>query len=237
VLRKPRIGIISSGDEIVPPEVALQPGQVHDINAFTLSALIEDHGGIPVRYGIIPDQAEALHVVAEQALRECDAVVITAGSSASVRDLTGQVINTLGQPGVLVHGVNIRPGKPTILAVCNNKAVIGLPGNPVSALVVAGLFVVPVVESLLGLRYSTKLPWRHISPTIQAQLTVNIPSQAGREDWIPVKLTETPSGTMAEPLFGKSNLIFTLVRADGLIHIPAEVTGLIVGETVQVKFL
>jgi len=234
VVRKPRIGIISSGDEIIPPEILLQAGQVHDINAYTLSALIEDCGGVPVRYGIIPDQAEALHTASAQALIECDAVVITAGSSASARDLTAQIINAIGQPGVLVHGVNIRPGKPTILGVCNNKAVIGLPGNPVSALVVASLFVVPVVESLLRLRYSTGLSRKTLGPSTRARLAVNIPSQAGREDWIPVRLIDTPAGAMAEPLFGKSNLIFTLVRADGMIYIPPDITGIIAGETVEV---
>jgi molybdopterin molybdotransferase len=237
VMRKPRIGIISSGDEIIPPEMELHPGQVHDINAYTLSALIEDYGGTPVGYGIIPDQEEALHSTAFQALTECDAVVITAGSSASARDLTAQVINALGPPGVLVHGVNIRPGKPTILAVCNDKAIIGLPGNPVSALIIASLFVVPVVESLLRLRHSAGLRRGHFGPSIRARLTANTPSQAGREDWIPVRLTETPSGILAEPLFGKSNLIFTLVRADGLVVISQDVTGLSAGEIVEVKFL
>jgi molybdopterin molybdotransferase len=234
VMRKPRIGIISSGDEIIPPELPLHTGQVHDINAYTLSALIEDCGGMPFRYGIVPDEADSLYAVSAQALVECDAVVITAGSSASSRDLTAQVINKIGQPGVLVHGVNIRPGKPTILAVCNNKAVIGLPGNPVSALVVASLFVVPVVESLLRLRHSSGLSRRTLGPSIRASLAVNIPSQAGREDWVPVRINETPTGATAEPLFGKSNLIFTLVRANGMIYIPPDITGITAGETVEV---
>lgn len=146
VVPKPSIGIISTGDEIVSPDHELQPGQVHDINTYMLEALVKEYGGNPFSYGIIPDQEEMLQSTAEQALKECDAVVITAGSSASTRDFTAKVINTLGKPGVLVHGVNIRPGKPTILAVCNGKVVIGLPGNPVSALIVAGLFVAPVVN-------------------------------------------------------------------------------------------
>jgi molybdopterin molybdotransferase len=234
VVRKPRIGIISSGDEIIPPETPLQAGQVHDINTYTLSALIEDCGGVPVRYGIIPDQAVVLHTVSAQALLECDAVVITAGSSASTRDFTAQVIDAIGRPGVLVHGVNIRPGKPTILAVCNGKAVIGLPGNPVSALVVASLFVIPVVESLLRFRHYVGLNRKNLGLSTRARLAINIPSQAGREDWIPVRLIATPTGIMAEPLFGKSNLIFTLVRADGMIYIPPDITGITAGEMVEV---
>jgi molybdopterin molybdotransferase len=231
VTRRPIVGILSSGDEVVPPQVDLLPGQVRDINSYSLSALIEEVGGTALRYGIIPDQVETLHTKAAQALNECDLVVITAGSSASARDLTAQVINGLGTPGVLVHGVNVKPGKPTILAVCNGKVVIGLPGNPVSALVIASLFVVPVVEGLLGLRRE------RLKPPIMARLSLNLPSQAGREEWEPVRLLRTPQGFVAEPVFGKSNLIFTLVRADGLVHIPPEATGLDAGEVVEVVLL
>ena len=152
VARRPHVGILSSGDELVAPDEQPGPGQVRDVNAYTLSALVEQVGGIAVRYGIQPDRAADLLAAARRALLECDIVVITAGSSASTRDLTAQVIDALGEPGVLVHGVNVRPGKPTILAVCCGKAVIGLPGNPVSALVIADLFVTPVLETLLGLR-------------------------------------------------------------------------------------
>jgi molybdenum cofactor synthesis domain-containing protein len=106
---------------------------VRDINSYSLSALIETTGGDPIRYGIIPDNLEDLHTAAKHALDECDLVVITAGSSVSARDITSRVIDRLGSPGVLVHGVNVRPGKPTILAVCDGTPVIGLPGNPVSA--------------------------------------------------------------------------------------------------------
>ncbi|MEW6651702.1 MAG: molybdopterin-binding protein, partial [Chloroflexota bacterium] len=141
VVRQPCIGILSTGDEVVPPSSRIRPGEVRDINSYTLGALVEQCGGKARRYGVFPDRADALREGLAAALLECDSVVITAGSSASTRDLTAEAIQEMGAPGVLVHGVNIRPGKPTILAVCNGKAVIGLPGNPVSALVVAGLFV------------------------------------------------------------------------------------------------
>jgi len=169
-----------------------------------------------------------------QALEECEAVVVTAGSSASARDLTAEVIDSLGPPGVLVHGVNVRPGKPTILAVCTGnedqtpKAVIGLPGNPVSALVIADLFLVPVIERLLGINRP------RLRASLRARLKINLPSQAGREDWVPVRLTSEDGILEAEPVFGKSNLIFTLARADGLICIPANATGLSAGEVVDV---
>ncbi len=231
VARRPRLGILSSGDEVVPPEEELSPGKVRDANSFSLSALVESAGGEPVRYGIVPDQEPTLYAKAFRALQECDLLVITAGSSASSRDLTAQVINRLGSPGVLVHGVSIRPGKPTILAVCDGKVVIGLPGNPVSALVIASLFVVPVIEKLLGLSRF------HPRASARARLGLNIPSQAGREDWAAVRLVAEPDGYVAEPIFGKSNSIFTLVRADGLVRIPSNATGLSAGEVVEVIFL
>jgi molybdopterin molybdotransferase len=147
-----------------------------------------------------------------------------------------------------VHGINTRPGKPTILGVCEGKAVIGLPGNPVSALVNGYLFLAPVMEKLTGARPRPK-------PTVLARLTVNLPSQAGREDWWPVRLTiETQKhghkpvlgqgessftnlDLQAEPIFGKSNLIFTLAAADGLLRIPPDATGLAAGELVEVLLL
>jgi molybdopterin molybdotransferase len=234
VAKKARVGLISTGDEVIEPSQQPRPGQVRDVNTYTLSALVEKAGGEAIRYGIVADKLETLKDAAAQALAECDVVIITAGSSASTRDMTAEVIQTLGEPGVLVHGINTRPGKPTILGACNGKAVIGLPGNPVSALVNGYLFVVPVIENLLG-----ALP--KPQPTIQARLTVNLPSQAGREDWWPVRLirpersgAQSKGEYQAEPIFGKSNLIFTLASADGLLRIHPDATGLSAGEMVEV---
>ena len=234
VIRKIRVGFISSGDEVVYPSQQPRRGQVRDVNAYTLFSLVMKSGGEGVLYGIVPDQLSALKEMASRALRECDVVLITAGSSASTRDMTAAVIDSLGAPGVLVHGINTRPGKPTILGVCDGKAVIGLPGNPVSALVNGYLFVVPVIEMLLG------LPIDKPHASVMARLTVNIASQAGREDWIPVKLVnrKTEFGNWdAEPIFGKSNLIFTLAAADGLLRIPPDATGVSAGEMVEVMLI
>lgn len=234
VARKPRVGIISTGDEVIAPEAHISPGQVRDINSYSLSALVEEAGGYANRYGIVPDVEIALREIVVEALEANEIVVITAGSSASVRDLTSQVINSLGRPGVLVHGVNVRPGKPTILAACYdssvgiNKAIIGLPGNPVSALVIARMFIVPLIEKWLGVNRS--IFFNHI----KARLAINLPSQAGREEWIPVRINIKGDLPEAEPIFGKSNLIFGLVRADGLLRIPPDATGLSVGEIVDV---
>jgi molybdopterin molybdotransferase len=228
VSKKPRVGILSSGDELVRPDIDVRPGQVRDINSYSLSALIDRFGGEPIRYGISPDKMSSLFYAAENALQESDLLLFTAGSSASTRDLTAEAINHLGQPGVLVHGVNIRPGKPTILAVCDGKPVIGLPGNPVSALVIADRFVRSVVDACLGVKRS--IPRARIS----ARLSINLSSQTGREDWVPVRLLSDIDGFIAEPVFGKSNLIFTLSRSDGMLCIQADANGLSAGEIVEV---
>jgi molybdopterin molybdotransferase len=229
VARSPRVGIISTGDEIVDPRQEPQPGQVRDVNSYSLSALVHRAGGVPVLRGLIPDDYEALQDAARRSHEEDDVVVITAGSSASARDITAQVIASLGDPGVLVHGISMRPGKPTILAIAAGVPAIGLPGNPVSALVVAGLFLAPVIRRLLGQSETT------LVPTTMARMASNVASEAGREDYLPVKLRSDPEGSVAEPVYGRSNLIFTLVRADGLVRIPPETTGLAAGEQVEVK--
>jgi molybdopterin molybdotransferase len=228
VTSRPRVGILSSGDEVIPPDQSPRIGQVRDINSYDLSALVQQYGGNPLQYGILPDQPEALEKAVQKALSENDLVVITAGSSASVRDLTAEAIQKAGAPGVLVHGIHIRPGKPTILAVCDGKPVVGLPGNPVSALVIAYRFVAPLVRYLSGLTPFAPQPF------VPARLSVNLPSLAGREEWIPVKLLPTDSGYDASPVFFKSSLIFNLAWADGLVCIPADANGLETGAPVQV---
>jgi molybdopterin molybdotransferase len=227
VAKKVKVGIISSGDEVIAPRLQPRPGQVRDANGYSLAALVGRSGGEASHFGIAPDDLGALQALARDAHSNTDVVVITAGSSAGSRDMTADVINSLGKPGVLVHGINTRPGKPTILGVCAGKAVIGLPGNPVSALVNGYLFVVPIIEKLLGM-----LP--HLRPVTTARLAVNLASQAGREDWWPVRLHMEQDGYRADPIFGKSNLIFTLAAADGLLRIPPDATGLSAGDLVEV---
>lgn len=231
VVCKPSVGILSSGDEVIPADQTPVYGQVRDINTTTMSMLVQEAGGQAKSYGIVPDVPAELLRLARQAFDECDIVLITAGSSASARDMTADVVHELGKPGVLAHGVSVRPGKPTILAVCYGKPVIGLPGNPVSALVIAGIFLKPVLRKLLHQED------KDLHPTIQAKLTTNFPSVAGREDWVPVSLRKEQGNWIAEPIFFKSNLIFNLVRADALVHIPADQTGLHAGEVVAVEIL
>ncbi len=226
---RPTVAMLSTGDEVVTPDQEPAPGQVRDVNSYSLAGLVEQAGGRPIRFGIIPDSPAALEAAARRAHAESDLVVIAAGSSVSVRDLSAGVIHSLGAPGILVHGVALRPGKPTILAVCDQVPVIGLPGNPVSALVVAGLFLLPALRKLLGLRGPEWPPVR------QARLISRVNSAAGREDYLPVRLEVSPQGLLAAPVPGGSNMIFTLVRADGLIRIPPDETGLDAGSMVEVR--
>lgn len=228
VSRKPVIGILSSGDEVIEPTKKPLPGQIRDINSYSIAACVEKWGGEPVLLGIVPDDESKLREALSSALQKYDAVIISAGSSASVRDHTSQAIDEMGKPGVIVHGVDIKPGKPTILAVCDGKPVVGLPGNPVSALVIARFFIKPMVERLLGAHSPAN------EPSIAAVLTVNLPSQTGREDWWPVRLIPSADGILAEPIFYKSNLIFTFAAANGLIKIPADANGLAANSKVEV---
>lgn len=220
VARRPRVSLFSTGDELVDPSVrALEPGQIRDINSGTIHALCVKAGAEARMHPIVPDQPDALYTALAGALPEADLLVVTAGSSVSARDMTAATINRLGEPGVLVHGMAARPGKPTILAVVEGKPVIGLPGNPVSAFVMFTLFGVPAIVRLMGAEVPRQA-------RAQARLATNVPSEAGREDYVPVRLVERDGELWAEPVFGKSNLIFTLVNADGLLKVPLNASGL-----------
>jgi molybdopterin molybdotransferase len=218
---------VAVADELVPPEQAPGPGQVRDINSTTLAALTEQAGGIPLRRPLAGDDLEALQTAAAAALAQADLLVMSAGSSISARDLTAQVIESLGEPGVLVHGVSLRPGKPTILAVCGDKAAFGLPGNPVSAMNTFRLFVIPTIHLLQGAE-------PQVERSLQARLARNVSSATGREDHVQVRLEERDGELWAVPIFGKSNLIYTLIRSEGEIIIPLDSSGVAEGEVVTV---
>lgn len=229
VSRKPRVGIVSTGDELVRPDAKVCAGQIRDINTYTISALVEQAGGKPHQIALVPDDFEEQRGAALKGLEGCDALVFSAGSSVSSRDLTADVFNSLGGRGVIVHGISIKPGKPTVIGMADGKPVFGLPGNPVSAMVVFDLVVRPAIYHLSGCK---QIP---SPPTVQAALTRDIPSVAGREDYVPVRLERTEDGANASPVFGKSNLIYTLVRSDGIVKVPLDKSGLYAGETVDVR--
>jgi molybdopterin molybdotransferase len=229
VVRRPRVAIISTGDEVIPPHQPLGPGQVRDVNSYTAAAQTRQAGGEPLIYGIIPDNLEALRGAAERAMDEADLLVFSAGSSVSVRDATARVIEGLGKPGILFHGVAVRPGKPTIGAVVRGKPAFGLPGNPVSAMNLFDLLVAPTIHRLLG---CLNPPQRSI---VRARVARNVSGTPGREDRVATRLVEREGELWAEPIFGKSNLIFTLVRADGTFVVPLDAAGVTAGEWVEVQ--
>jgi len=229
VYRRPRVAIISAGDEVVSPEKMPLAGQVRDINTYTISSLVMQAGAIPVPRAVIPDDITRLRQAAQTGVDEAEIIVISSGSSISTRDITARVISSLGKPGILVHGVSLRPGKPTILAVVEGKPVFGLPGNPVSAMTVFDLFVRPTIYRVGGCIQPPMLP------IVIAKLEHNIPSTTGREDYVPVKLRLANDEYLANPIFGESNLITTMIRADGVAKIPLDKHGLIAGELVNVR--
>jgi molybdopterin molybdotransferase len=228
VARRPRVAIFATGDEVVPPGATPGPAQVRDINSTIVAELTRAAGGEPVPLGILPDDFEVSLAAVQKALADgADMLVLSAGSSVSVRDVTAEIFARLGEPGVLVHGIAIRPGKPTILAMAGRVPLVGLPGNPVSAMVVYGLVGAPAVRRLQGGEMRR-------AGIAHARLAANMASVAGREDYVPARLAAREDGLWAEPVFGQSNLIFTLVRADGLVRIPLDKTGLEAGTEVEV---
>lgn len=229
VFNKPVIAVVSTGDEIVPAEKIPGPGQIRNINSFSLAAMISESGGEPVDYGIIRDDYEALEQACRKALENSDMLIISGGSSVGKRDFTVDVLSSLPESEILVHGIPISPGKPTILADAGGRPVWGLPGHVVSAMVVFEIVVRPFLGKIAGLKDYNKNRFR-----LDAILGRNIPSAQGREEYVRVRLTETEGGLTADPVPGKSGMINTMVFADGLIRIPLNTEGLDKGSRVKV---
>ena len=220
---RPRIAIVSTGDEVVDPATAtLAPGQVRDAIAVPLAALVREAGGEPAPRGIVPDDGDTLARELEAALAESDVVVVSAGSSVGMRDQTADVVAGLGE--IFCHGLALRPGKPTLLADCGGVPLVGLPGNPRSALVVFRLVGMPVVRLAGGW---TAPP---VEPVVTARLARDLPSATGRFDVVQVRVADG----VATPLFGASALLSILGAADGYLVVPEEATGLDAGAPVDV---
>lgn len=230
VYKKPKVGIISTGDEVIPIDQKPGPGQVRDINSYTLSAFCLQAGAVPVNMGLCKDNFEEMRKKAGKVLEDCDTVWISGGSSVGSRDMTVKVLESFEGMELLVHGIAISPGKPTIIARLGSKAVFGLPGHVASAMVVAEIFLNPFLARLAG----KVLPSGDIHQFLQAQLERNVESASGRDDYIRVKLRKRDGRLFAEPVFGKSGLISTLVEADGLVKIDRNTEGLYKGQAVSV---
>jgi molybdopterin molybdotransferase len=224
VRARPRVAIVSTGDEVVAPATAdLAVGQVRDATASALAALVRDAGGDPDPRGIVPDDHDALAAVLRDAIASSDLVVVSAGSSVGARDETAAVVAGLGPPGIWAHGIALRPGKPTLLADCGGVPVLGLPGNPRSALVVFRIVGMPIVRLVGGVADPPE-------PRVRARLARSVPSAAGRLDVVQVTVRDG----VAAPLFGASALLTILTAADGYIVVPDEATGLPEGSEVDV---
>ena len=229
VAQKVRVAIVSTGDELVPPEQEPGPGKVRDINTYTIAALVQASGGVPVPIALVEDDYEAQRGAAVEGLRRGDLLVFSAGSSVSSRDMTAEVFWSLGDPGVLVHGISHKPGKPTVVAMVGRTPAFGLPGNPVSAVVVFDMLVRPTIYALSGCERPPE------PATVRARLLRDVASVAGREDHVQVRLVNQNGALCADPVFGKSNLIYTLIRADGSVIVPLDKGGLYAGEEVEVR--
>lgn len=227
VAEKPKVFIISTGNEIVHPSQDINLGQIRDINSYTIASLTEEFGGLPIRHGIVEDNYESLESAVKEGISKGDMVIVSGGSSVGTMDETYKVLNNLGKPGILVHGMSIKPGKPTIFSMINNKPVIGLPGHPVSAMIVYRLLGKRIIYKYLGKSMEMKI--------ITARLTRNLPSASGRDDFIRVKLEKSENEFTATPILGKSGLISTMVKADGLIRIESKKEGLKENEKVEVE--
>jgi molybdopterin molybdotransferase len=231
VYRRPRVAVISSGDEVVPIDRKPGPGQIRDANSHAISALVRTCGAAPIPTDIVPDNAGMLRESIRNSLALADVVVLSGGSSVGARDLMVDAVSSLPEVEILAHGVAIRPGKPTLLANHLGKPIIGLPGHPVSALIVAQVFLAPFLLYLQGGRIE-KGP---VGQRIRAALATSINSTIGLEEYIRVRIEETEQGgAMAYPIFGKSGMISTMVKANGIVMIPLNAEGFSKGEVVQV---
>jgi len=231
VFRRPRAAIISTGEEIVDITEKPEPGQVRDINSYTVGGLCTGLGVKPIYLGIAGDSFEDLKVLFEKGLSQADVILLSGGSSVGAKDMTLDLFLSFADVELVAHGVSISPGKPTIIARKGNQTLWGLPGHPVSAMIIFDVFLRYLFARLSGLADPAGY-YRH---TVEAELDRNIESAGGREDYIRVKLVTEDGKLVAKPILGKSGLISTMVEADGIVKIDMNTEGLYRGDTVRVR--
>lgn len=231
----PRVAIISTGNEIVSADSIPQPGKIRDSNSCTLVGLIIQSGGVPVHVGIIPDDFDRLRIAVGEALGNCQLVILTGGSSVGTADHTARVIESFGPPGVQVHGVSVKPGKPLIAGWAGGVPVFGLPGHPVAVAISFDLFVRPLLVRLSGEVPHPALENVPVERIVRAKLARSITSGPGREEHVRVALERRDGVLTAVPVFGGSGLISTLVKADGIVVVPLHSIGIEAGEDVEVR--
>ncbi|HVT54471.1 MAG TPA: molybdopterin biosynthesis protein [Xanthobacteraceae bacterium] len=230
VVRRPKIAVLSTGDELVAPGEKLKPGGVYDSNGAIIAAAITEAGGEPVAYGAFPDDEKKLEDAVRHALKECDMVVLSGGTSKGAGDLSHRIIPRLGKPGIVVHGVALKPGKPLCLAVADKKPIVVLPGFPTSAIFTFHEFVAPVVRALAGLPEET-------ANTVEATVPVRVPSELGRQEFVLVALVEGDDGLIAFPSNKGSGAVTSFSEADGFIEVDALASALDAGTHVKVTLI
>ncbi len=231
VYRKPSIAIFSTGNELVPVTSKLEPGKIFDVNGPTIKSMIEEMGAKAEYLGILPDNYESLRNRIEEATSQYDMILTSGSTSAGLGDMIYRVFQNIGEPGVLVHGLRIRPGKPTVVAVAKGKALVGLPGFPVSAMIAFTALVKPLILQLQGLKQTDS------SPKVTGEMAFRVETGRGARHYVPVNLVESQDGFAAYPLFGGSGAISTLSLADGYVEVPERKEFVDEGEEVQVRLL
>jgi molybdopterin molybdotransferase len=236
VFNKAKISVISTGDELISAEAEAKAGQIRDINSYSITSYLNKIGGDAKKVGIIKDEFNSLKEALKKELDQ-DLVLISGGSSVGIKDMTIELLNSLGEPGVLLHGLAIKPGKPTILAVIEGTIVIGLPGHPASAWTVNNILAAEIVRVLNGEKEAAEIGSENQKYLIKAKLTRNLVSDKGREEYIPVKIIKKNDKLFAEPLLAKSSLITNLAYGDAMLKIPRNQEGKDKGEIVELTLI
>lgn len=232
VFEKPVVSIISTGDEIIPADQTPSLGQIRDTNSYVIAGMVTQAGGVPKRKGIFSDNYKAIRDAVEDAMKDSDVIAVSGGTSVGTKDMIARVIEDIGNPGILFHGLSLKPGKPMIGGIINSIPIFGLPGHPAAVSVCLDIFLMPVLNALCGLQERRADQLRGV---VSARLSKNVSSSQGREEHIRAVIEEREDGLWAVPLLGKSGLIRTLVHADGTFVIPVNVNGIEKGETVEVR--
>lgn len=227
VFKKLKVGIISTGDEIIQPGDKLDPGKIIDMNTYSLSAAVKEDGCEVFETAVVPDDLESLKMKIKEMMKECQLVLISGGSSMGHHDVTKDAIDSMGEPGVVVHGMSVKPGKPTIIGKADKTILLGLPGQPVSTLVVYRILIRPLLKK--------RMNHKTLVPTIKGVLAENISSAPGREHYVMVRLEEGLEENRIWPVHGKSGMLSMMSRSQGYIKIEANQEGLSKGSDVEME--
>jgi len=230
VVRRPKVAVLSTGDELVEPGNSLKPAGVYDSNSAIIAAAVSEAGGEPVTFGALPDDAPILEKIVREALAVSDMVVLSGGTSKGAGDLSHRVVSRLGKPGILVHGVALKPGKPLCLAVVDDKPIVVLPGFPTSAIFTFHAFVAPVIRARAGLAPEA-------TQTISARVPVRVASELGRKEFVLVSLVKGDQGMIAFPTGKGSGAVTSFSQADGILEIDALASSLDAGSDAQVTLI